>query len=133
MEPPVEGTTGRALLNAVTEGMEVVDRDGKRVGKVRDVYFGTDDDTAEARGRAEGVVADPTLPNAAPLGGLVEAFLPPDPVPDELRSRLLRDGYVQIDAAGLFASDRYATPEQLARVEGQRVVLNVSRDELVAR
>lgn len=133
MEPPVEGATGRALLNAVTEGMEVEDRDGKRVGKVRDVYFGTGDDIAEARGRAAGGVLDPTLPGPTPADRLAEAFLPPDPVPEELRSRLLRDGYIQIDAAGLFASDRYATPEQLARVEGQRVALNVSRDELIAR
>jgi hypothetical protein len=50
-----------------------------------------------------------------------------------LQSKLLMDGYVRMDASGLFASDRFITPDQIARVDGDRVYLTVNRDQLIKR
>lgn len=53
-----------------------------------------------------------------------------DKVPDAIRRRLENEGFIVIDSKGFFASDRYATPGQIAQVERDRIVLNVARDEL---
>ncbi len=43
----------------------------------------------------------------------------------------MRVGYVAIDAAGFFTGDRFATADQVASVEGDRVRLAVADDELI--
>ena len=54
-------------------------------------------------------------------------------VPEPLRSQLLRDGYLHLDAKGLFASNRYILPEQIARMTADGVQLNVTKDALIKR
>jgi hypothetical protein len=54
-------------------------------------------------------------------------------VPEPLRSQLLRDGYVHLDANGIFARDRYILPEQIARMDAEGIQLNVTRDALIKR
>ncbi len=66
------------------------------------------------------------------LGIVAEAF-GREEVPEPLRSQLLRDGYVHLDASGLFAADRYILPEQIARMEPDGIQLNVTRDALIKR
>ena len=61
---------------------------------------------------------------------VAQAFWPNESLPEELRERLEQKGYIAIDAAGLFAGDRYATADQIARVADDRVLLSVSSDEL---
>lgn len=51
-------------------------------------------------------------------------------MPDEVRERMLRHGYMQIDT-GLIRSDRYAMLDQVRGVSGDRVDLSVSRDDLI--
>ena len=125
-----EGGPRSGILNQVVEGMAVYDRDQKRVGKVRDIFFGSGDDEADQE--RPGPAPDADVSDASPLSGLANAMAGDD-TPAVLRARLLRQGYVQIDSAGLFAADRYATPEQIASVGEDRVVLNVTADELVER
>jgi hypothetical protein len=78
-------------------------------------------------------------PGAAPiyedtlLGGVAEAFSPGDDLPEELRARLLREGFVQIDSTGIFKADRFATPEQIADVADEGVMLNVTDDQLMKK
>ena len=57
---------------------------------------------------------------------MAEAFGRED-VPEPLRSQLLRDGYVHLDANGLFARDRYILPEQISRLDADGIQLNVTR------
>ncbi len=125
-----EGGPRSGILNQVVEGMAVYDRDEKRVGKVRDIFFGSGDDEADQE--RPGPAPDADVSDASPLGGLANAMAGDD-TPAVLRARLLRQGYVQIDSAGLFAADRYATPEQIASVGEDRIILNVTADELVER
>ncbi len=125
-----EGGPRSGILNQVVEGMAVYDRDQKRIGKVRDIFFGSGDDEADQE--RPGPSPDADASDASPFRAFAQTVVDDD-TPSVLRARLLRQGYVQIDSAGLFAADRYATPEQIASVEGDRVLLNVTADELVER
>ena len=101
----------RDLFARIEEGMAVYDRDGKRVGKVADCYPG-----------GEELAELGALPTDSPLAA----------VPAAHRSRLAREGFVEI-AAGLLGGHRYATGGQVAGVEGDRVQLNVAGDELLRK
>lgn len=54
-----------------------------------------------------------------------------DGLPQTERERLLRLGYLRIDAAGIFAGDRYAAADEVAGVDGDVVRLGVGKDRLV--
>ncbi|MGV3490615.1 MAG: hypothetical protein ACO1OG_04760 [Devosia sp.] len=120
-----------STLRFVEEGMKVFDRDNHEIGKVDYVQFGDDDpDTPEIEAAAPHTLdqrRDSLIDNVA------EVFAPTDNVPDELREKLLQQGFVRLDAAGLFASDRYITPEQIDSVSGDGLMLNVTKDQLVKK
>jgi hypothetical protein len=44
---------------------------------------------------------------------------------------LLRSGFARVDGQGLFAEDRYITPDQIGSVVDGRVLLNLTQDELI--
>lgn len=50
-----------------------------------------------------------------------------------MREKLLLQGFVRIDADGLFDADRYVAPEQIERITGEALMLNVSKSELLKR
>ncbi len=121
---------GASTLKLVVEGMKVFDRENHEIGKVEYVRFGDDDpDTPEieASGLSDVRDGEDTL-----LENIARAFAT-DELPDEVRERLLHEGYVRLDADGLFAADRYITPEQIATVAGDALMLNVTRNELLKR
>ncbi len=116
------------VLSHITHDMEVVDRNGDRLGTVERVHFGT---TREhGTGGATPGMAERDSDSLTEM--VAEAFAP-DTLPEEVRERLLRRGFVRVDADGLFASDRYIMPDQIATVAGDQVTLRVTRDELVKR
>lgn len=115
-------------LRSIEEGMKVYDRERHEIGKVEYVRFGDDDPTTpEAEAAAPNTLDDGprTLVDA-----IADAF-GDDDLPEEIREKLLLQGFVRIDAKGLFAADRYVTPEQIASVSGEGLMLNVTKDELV--
>lgn len=117
-----------ASLRFVEEGMKVFDRSHHEIGKVEWVQFGDDDpDTpaVESSGLSRLDDGEPTL-----LGLFARAFRS-DELPDEVKEKLLHQGFVRIDADGLFAADRYVTPDQIDSVSGEGLMLNVERDQLV--
>jgi hypothetical protein len=116
-------------LKFIEAGMKVFDRERHEIGKVEYVQFGDDDpDTPEVEAAAPNTLdrRDRTL-----VDDIANAFAPGDDMPEEIRERLLEQGFVRIDADGLFAADRYVTPEQIDSVSGEGLMLNVSKDELV--
>jgi hypothetical protein len=118
----------QGTLRYVEEGMKVFDRENNEIGKVEYVRFGDDDpDTpeVEASGLSDLRDRDDSL-----VDNIAKAF-GADELPEELRSRLLHQGYVRLDANGLFAADRYITPNQIASVSGDGLQLNVTREELI--
>jgi hypothetical protein len=114
-------------LRFVEQGMRVFDREHHEIGKVDWVQFGDDDpDTPEVEASGpSGRRDDDTL-----IDVLARAFTA-DNVPEEVRDRLVHQGFVRIDADGLFAADRYVMPEQIASVSGDGMTLNVSKDQLI--
>lgn len=118
------------LLSRVREGMTVYDRDNREVGTVKSVSMGGGNDPAEVRRQSRDAGNEPGGVEETFTGNLFDAFTPTDGVPDELRLKLEREGYVEIDSAGLLAADRYATPDQIAEVTSDGVILSTSRDQL---
>jgi len=62
---------------------------------------------------------------------LADLFTPDGRLPGELQEKALREGFVRLDADGLFAADRYIFPEHIDRVEGDRLVLSVRKQDLL--
>ena len=121
----------RGPLTQVREGMDVYDRAGRKVGTVKNVYMGNSSAMARDQGRAPATAGPSGDRGDSLLDNLAEAFVPQDTLPASFRARLLKEGYVAIDAAGLFAGDRFATPDQIMVVLEDRVDLNVTGDGLI--
>lgn len=116
-----------ASLRNVEQGMRVFDRENREIGKVEWVQFGDDDPETpdvEASGPSGGG-RDETLFNI-----MAKAFTT-DNVPEELKDRLVHQGFVRIDADGLFQADRYVMPDQIDSVSGEGLMLNVTKEQLI--
>lgn len=131
MEGALGPKLGSRILADAYEGMDVYDDQGSRVGSVAQVYLGAADEKAIATGTAPATTPEPVPREHTFLEDLGRAFAPHQP-PEAVRARLLRHGFIRIDAAGLFASDRYAMPEHIAYVSGDGIHLGVGRDQLIA-
>lgn len=114
----INGSSG--AIDDVRAGMHVVDADGEEVGTVEDVTFGD-----------PGAV-EPEVDEA--LGGTLSALSPTyvagADLPVEHRSRLLRTGYVVVNAKGLFHGRRYAAADEIGEVEGDTVHLTIPTQRL---
>lgn len=147
----------RDVLTGVKEGMDVYDVNDNHMGTVDAVYFGGDvEDTTRTgsgdvgttdAGMGDVDAADTAIvanaPNAgagasstggagAAGGALVGEFanaFADDDVPQPVRNRLMNHGFIRI-AGGLFGSDRYIMPDQIASVSGDRVTLSRSKDDI---
>jgi hypothetical protein len=118
------------LPEAVRVGMKVFDSEGHHIGKVDGLKFPENATAPEIEvAEIDDIVdeRDETI-----IGAVAEAFGQED-VPEPLRSQLLRDGYVHLDASGLFASDRYILPEQISALSAEGIKLNVTKDALIKR
>jgi hypothetical protein len=110
------------LIGRVHEGMRVVDAAGEEIGRVDVVKMGDPE--------AATVGAD-----APPEPGFFEAIFVGEgepALPDPLRSRLLRFGYLRIDGKGWIDMDRYVTGDLIARIDRDTVTLNVGKDRLLS-
>jgi hypothetical protein len=121
-----------SVLMRVHEGMDVYNYDDERIGKVESIYFGSVGDQEAATGTGAATADNPAMRERGFLDDLANVFRDDD-LPDELRERLLRKGFIRIDSSGLFSSDRYATPEQIAAVHEDRVILRTDKEGLIKR
>ncbi len=134
------------ILMKIHEGMKVYDRDDEELGVVDRVYFGTVSEESQARGEGPASTTRADAPGMADDPGEVFGMAGEDPAAidfafgggispsetsgSEVRELLLRHGFIRINSRGLFASDRYVMPDQIATVSGDRVRLKMSKDEL---
>ncbi len=118
------------ILNQIREGMDVLDPGGSRIGTVEYVHFGDEDPSTP---EAESPTVSPAVRQDRTIMDVIADAFRADDVPEVLRDRLLRNGFVRLDASGLFAADRYVLPDQIAAVSGDQVTLTVGRDELIRR
>jgi hypothetical protein len=120
----------QSLLRDIHVGMTVFDNHHNHIGTIDDLKF------PENAGAPDVVPADidggDKRGRETILGAIADAFAP-DELPETLRDRLLREGYIRLDADGLFAADRYILPSQIASASGDEVMLNVEKDQLIKR
>lgn len=119
------------ILQEIREGMSVRDPSGAEIGSVEFVHFSDEDPSTPG---PESVTVSPALHDQRTswVDFIADAFRNDD-LPESLRDRLLRRGFIRVDADGLFAADRYVMPDQIASVSGDQVVLKVGKDELLKR
>lgn len=143
-----ETNEANEILKGIHEDMQVVDADGKDIGKVEMVKFGDTEAATVAAGQqpSQDIVGGPGLygrPNepppfaypvapatVAPYGYPYAGTGEPD-VEEPLRSRMLREGFVKVDGPGLFSSDRYVRIDQIDGVTNGKVCLRARKAELV--
>jgi hypothetical protein len=102
-----------SILAHITPGMRVVDSAGEAVGTVEELKMG-DPEAITSEGQDGG--------SGYPLADAVADTISPD-LPASVRSRLLRTGYVKVDAKGLFARDFYVGADDVEAVEADVVRL----------
>ena len=132
-QQPFEQQPRSRILTQIYEGMTVYDRAGDKIGTVEHVYFGAANEEAEERGSGPVTASPPGEHESSLIEDFAKAIAPTDQVPEPLRQRLLRQGFIRIDSTGLFAADRYVMPDQIADVSEDRITLRVTRDELIKR
>lgn len=116
------------LLSKIYPGMIVTDQAHNQIGTVDFVQFG-DEDPLKPRSRA--AAHEYGVERGEWLMETEADVFAPDDLPDIMRERLLLYGFVRINAPGVYNADRYVLPNQIHSVEGNRVTLKVSKDELV--
>jgi len=119
-----------AIPTNIHEGMRVVDNAMQPIGTV-ETFRSTDEAPEAPDVDAAGV--SPVLERERNdlTAILADVFRPDDELPREMQEKALREGFVRLDADGLFAADRYIFPEHIDRVDGDRLVLSVERDDLL--
>lgn len=134
MENPIfDENTSNPILNQVREGMRVCDSTGQDIGSVRQVFMGSVSEQTNEEGRGPATASEAKWRDESLFDNLAEAFSTDDPLPEVLRGRLMRHGFIRIDTSGIFASDRYALADQVESVSEDCVRLRLAKDELIAR
>ena len=119
------------VLTYIHEGMAVHDLQDHRIGTVSDVFMGEAIETNDERGTGPASVdTPPDEPNTL-VRDIAQALVPGDTLPETVRARLLRSGYIRINRGGILPGHSYATPEQIAKVSENKVHLSVNADELI--
>lgn len=119
-----------AIPNSIHEGMKVYDRARHEIGTVETFRISDEDPTIPG---PESVGVSPALEDdrRGLSAVLADMFSPDDGLPREMQEKALREGYIRLDAKGLFASDRYIFPEHIDHVEADGIVLKVEKDDLL--
>ena len=132
-QQPFEQETGPKIMTRIYEGMSVYDGEGEKIGTVRNVYLGAVSEEQDERGLGAATVATPGQQDTSLIDGFLKAFASPQPVPEPVRQRLLRHGFIRINTSGILTADRYARPDQIERVSEDHVFLRVPYEALIKR
>lgn len=117
------------VLVQIHEGMDVYDANEDKIGTVS--YVRLTDEKASEIGPETATISDTNDPYDNTLvRNLVEAFVGDDDLPQEIRRRLLREGFVRVDT-GILRADRYVTPDQISHVSDENVYLSVTSDAMI--
>lgn len=130
-QKPLEAAQVKTILKSIHEGMEVHDSQEHKVGTVEEVYFGADSDEMMRHGAGAATAPNPSLTNDNIVTDVARAvFTGYDDLPEEMRQRLLNEGFLRISGP-ILRSDRYVMPDQIARVHEDHVHLTVAFDDLL--
>jgi hypothetical protein len=118
----------QTLPRDIHKGMTVLDSTHRPIGTIDEFRFSENQDFPDTE-PADLDMTDKVRESSL-IQDIAEVFADDD-MPDVLRDRLIREGYIRLDTAGLFAADRYIFPDQISNVTGDEVILNVSKDQLM--
>jgi hypothetical protein len=119
----------QGLPREIHRGMRVFDSTLTEIGTIEDFKF-SDEDPGDPNTDADDLNPGELDRNDSLIDNLAKAFTSEE-VPEELRDRLLTEGYVRIDGEGLFAADRYVPASQILSISGDQLMLSVSKSELL--
>lgn len=129
-------TGSQSILTQIRKDMSVYDVSDTYLGKVVFVHFGAANETQQELGVGPATSSPADAPSTGRtrtiFDGLSEVFDPTE-LPEELKEKLLFSGYIRLDTAGIFSSDRFITPDQIVSVEDDTVHLSVNKEQLVKR
>jgi len=124
------GLANNEMLLEIHTGMKVYDRDQHEVGTIEYVQF-TDEDPTQPGPETATETVDKTDPYRNTLvESIAKAIGGESDLPEEMRQKLLREGFIKIDT-GILSSDVFALPKQISSVSGEKVYLDVKRDALI--
>jgi hypothetical protein len=132
-QKPLEPTKTQSILKSIHEGMEIHDSQEHKIGTVKEVYLGASSDEMKKHGAGAATAPNPNLRDDTLVDDIARGIFDTDDLPEEVRQRLINEGFVRIDPTGLFKGDRYVLPEQISAVHGDHVHLNVRIDDLLKR
>lgn len=128
-------TGSQSILTQIRKDMVVYDVNDNYLGKVVFVHFGAASETQQELGVGPATSSPADRPEGRTrtiFDGLGEVFDPTE-LPAELKDKLLFSGYIRLDTAGIFSSDRFITPDQIVSVNDDKILLSVNKDQLVKR
>lgn len=117
------------LTNYVREDMDVFDVNGDKIGEVDFVRLSDEDPSTEYPETVTAGSVDDQ--DSSFVEDIADVFTDWPRLPEEMRERLLRSGFVRIDR-GLLKSDVIAMPDQITSVTEDAVYLNAAEDKLLA-
>lgn len=113
----------------IKEGMKVYTDTNDELGVVEYVKFGDEDLNHPG---AETSTSSETGDDSTDIfKALARALVDDDNLPEEVRSRLERYGYLRLDTTQLFESDYYVPFNLISHIEGDKVFIKANKDELV--
>ncbi len=132
-QQPFDVSKPQSKLQNIHKGMGVYDSKGDKVGTVEELYFGASSDELEEHGAGAATAPNPDMHEDTLMEDIARGLFEVDEPPEEMRKRLINEGFIRVDSTGLLARDRYVLPEQIDRVHNDHVHLNVPRDQLLKR
>jgi hypothetical protein len=114
------GAADASPLAQVREGISVYDASGDDIGSVAEVRM-ADTEAADLQ------PADTTGQGNSVIESAADAIAGDT---NDVSTRLLSTGYFRLDSKGLFAGDKYVTPDLIASVDADGVRLNVEKDAI---
>jgi hypothetical protein len=119
------------ILIHIYESMPVYDQTGHMIGTVAHVYLGEVAECPEPGGYIERTPSVITSSEESLIEEFAKAILLTEQISEFWREQLLSYGFIRINSSGLFSSDRYALPSQIAGVVEDCVLLCVEHGELL--
>ena len=113
-------------LSNIREDMTILDTAGEEVGKVKFVHYGDEDPNRPGPEAATPSVEDhgeDTL-----LEEIADVFTDVD-IPKEIQDRMHLNGFIRVDM-GLLQADGYVMMDQIKAVSGDKVHINISKDNV---
>ncbi len=132
-QKPLEPSKTETILKRVEHGMDVYDSRGERFGTVTDLFFGASSDEMRKHGAGAATAPNPSPHTDSLVEDIAEALAINTDIPEEMRQRMLNEGYVLVHGNGLFAADYYVLTEQIDHVSGLKLYLNAEQGDLIER